>query len=352
MSDRTNRSEEPDRDDETMARLLRLAGPRSQIPEDVEARVYARVQNEWRASSEQPDSARVYAKVHRQWKKAKPRSWLRRLATPVALAAAVVLTIAVVVQPSPPVPASIPVGTVARVVGANGSNMLPTVGHTINAGERLSTGPGQQMSLVLDHAVSLRIDEQTILLADAKDEFRLIKGRVYADTGDLMYRDGGLVIATALGTVTDVGTQFSVDIESESIEVAVREGRVDVSRADTQYVAVAGERLTIHGQDGATTDPLVAHDAYWDWTTALAPEFAIEDKSLLDFLRWAARETGRELVFASNELRMSAMRTDLHGTVAGFGPIEAVESVLATTRFKYRIEADKIVIESNLTNTP
>ena len=65
----------------------------------------------------------------------------------------------------------------------------------------------------------------------------------------------------------------------------------------------------------------------------------------MDFLRWAARETGRELVFETNELRMSAMRTDLHGSVSDFDPLEAVESVLATTRFKYRIEADKIVIE-------
>ena len=42
---------------------------------------------------------------------------------------------------------------------------------------------------------------------------------------------------------------------------------------------------------------------------------------------------------------MSAMRTDLHGSVEDFEPLEAVESVLATTRFRYRLEADRIVIE-------
>ena len=41
---------------------------------------------------------------------------------------------------------------------------------------------------------------------------------------------------------------------------------------------------------------------------------------------------------------MSAMRTDLHGSVADFEPLEALESVLATTSFRYRIEADKIVV--------
>jgi hypothetical protein len=89
---------------------------------------------------------------------------------------------------------------------------------------------------------------------------------------------------------------------------------------------------------------IAPHDPYWDWTASLAPVFDIENKSLLDFLRWAARETGRELVFEDNELRMSAMRTDLHGSVEDFEPLEAVESVLATTNFRYRLEADRIVI--------
>jgi len=347
MSDRKNKDEDFDRDDEAMARLLRMAGTRSPIPDDVEARVYARVQSEWRASSEQPESARVYAKVHRQWKKEKPRSWPRRLAMPVALAATMLIAITVVLQPSPPVSADIHVGTVARVIGDSGGDVLPAVGDTVNAGERLSTGPGQRMSLVLDNAASLRIDEQTVLLVEAKDEFRLVQGRVYADTGDFMYRDHHLIINTSMGTVTDVGTQFAVALADDLIDVAVREGRVDVNRNTEQFVAVAGERLQVHRDDGATVDLLPAHDASWSWATSVAPGFDIENKSLLDFLRWAARETGRELVFDSNELRMSAMRTDLHGSVYDFDPLEAVESVLLTTNFKYRIEVDKIVIEAN-----
>jgi hypothetical protein len=108
---------------------------------------------------------------------------------------------------------------------------------------------------------------------------------------------------------------------------------------------VAGERLRL-GHDGqVTVDSIAPNDPYWNWTAALAPTFDIENKSLLDFLRWAARETGRELIFEDNELRMSAMRTDLHGSVADFAPLEALESVLATTNFHYRILADRIVIE-------
>lgn len=345
MNDETRQGENFDRDDETMARLLRLAGPRSPIPEDVESRVYDRVQSEWRASSELPEGTRVYSQVHRHWKKSKPRPAFRRWAMPLAVAATVVMAIAVIMQPPPRVPANVPVGTIARVVSEDSGGMLPEVGHLIYPGESLSTGPGQGMSLLLSNAESLRIDEQTTLVVHSKDEFRLIHGRVYADTGDFMYRDQGLVIETSMGSITDVGTQFSVGSADDSIVVAVREGRVDVNQGSEQLVAVAGERLQVHRKDGATVDTLAAHDPYWDWATSLAPAFDIENKSLLDFLRWAARETGRELVFETNELRMSAMRTDLHGSVSDFDPLEAVESVLATTRFKYRIEADKIVIE-------
>jgi len=52
-----------------------------------------------------------------------------------------------------------------------------------------------------------------------------------------------------------------------------------------------------------------------------------------------------ELVFESDELRMAAMRTDLHGSVASFSPRESVEAVLATTNLGYRIEPGRIVIE-------
>ncbi len=345
MNDETRQGKDFDRDDETMARLLRLAGPRSPIPEDIESRVYDRVQNEWRASSEQPESARVYDQVHRHWEKSKLRPGFQRWAIPLAVAAIAIMATAVVMQPPPSVPANVPVGTIARVVSEDSGGMLPEVDHLIYPGERLSTGSGQGLSLLLSSAKSLRIDEETTLMIHSKDEFQLIHGRVYADTGDFMYRDHGLVIETSIGSVTDVGTQFSVGATDDSIDVAVREGRVDVDHRSGPVVAVAGERLQLHRKDGATIDTLAAHDPYWDWATSLAPAFDIENKSLLDFLRWAARETGRELVFETNELRMSAMRTDLHGSVSDFGPLEAVESVLATTKFKYRIEADKIVIE-------
>ena len=345
MNENTSQGYSQDRDDETMQRLLRLAGPRAEIPGDVEARVYERVHREWQAASQSPDGSRVYRFVRREWEKDTMRRRYRRLAWPVALAASVVLAVTLVLQPPPSVPARVTIGTVARVVATAAPGTLPAAGEPVYAGDVLATGAGQKLSVVINDAVSLRLDQDTTLVAVARDEFRLESGRVYADTGDFMYRDQSLVVHTPMGTVTDVGTQFSVRLAEERLDVAVREGRVDVSRGADEFVAVAGERLLLHENDVADMDTVAPHDPYWDWTASLAPVFDIENKSLLDFLRWAARETGRELVFEDNELRMSAMRTDLHGSVEDFEPLEAVESVLATTRFRYRLEADRIVIE-------
>ena len=343
MNDKTNPGSAADRDDATMERLLRLAGPRTPVPGDIAARVYERVHREWQASSKPPDGARVYRHVRREWQKGAVRQRFRRWALPVALAASVVLAVTLFLQPPPSAPGRIAIGTVARVAGNAGA--LPAIGETVYAGDVLETGAAQKLSVVINNAESLRLDQNTMLAFVAKDEFRLESGRIYADTGNFMYRDGGLVIHTTMGTVTDVGTQFAVQVAAERLDVAVREGRVDVSHGANEFVAVAGERLQL----GSDVEPTVAsvepHDPFWDWTASLAPVFDIENKSLLDFLRWAARETGRELVFEDNELRMSAMRTDLHGSVADFEPLEALESVLATTNFRYRILADRIVIE-------
>lgn len=343
MNDKTSQGYRDDRDDETVERLLRLAGPREPIPEDVAARVYDRVHREWQASSRPPDSSRVYRRVRREWKRDATIRRVRRWAVPIALAASVVVAVTMLLQPPPSAPDRIALGTIARVVGAGATG--PAIGQPVYAGDVLETGTGEKLSILINDGESLRIDEETTLAFVARDEFRLDSGRMYADTGDFMYRDRGLIIHTAMGSVTDVGTQFSVQATAERLDVAVREGRVDVSHGASEFVAVAGERLSLDRSGEPEVGSVEPYDAFWNWTAALAPSFDIENKSLLDFLRWAARETGRELVFEDNELRMSAMRTDLHGSVEDFQPLEALESVLATTNFRYRIQADRIVIE-------
>ena len=341
MMDQEN-NEQQERDEEALARLMRIAGPRPDISPSVESRVYERVLREWQVSTAPADSKRVYANVQRSWRMAGVRRQLLRWALPLAVAASAVLVAVMMQQPvAPTVPA---IGTVARVVGlpaevgvANGDSVFP--------GATLTTGDGQGLSLLLVGSESVRLGSNSALRIDERARFTLLKGRVYADTGQFAYRNGGLQIDTGLGVVTDVGTQFAVEFDGDTLDVAVREGRVDVRQDAGAFVAIAGERLVVDEAGSAELTELTPHSIYWNWAAELAPTFDIENKSLMDFLDWASREAGMELVFASDELRMAAMRTELHGSVEDFGPIEALESVLATTAFKYRIEDGKVVIE-------
>ncbi|HNP37187.1 MAG TPA: FecR domain-containing protein, partial [Woeseiaceae bacterium] len=345
MNDQNEMSTDKERDDETMARLLRLAGNRAEIPADIEARVYDRVAEEWRKSTKEPDSSRVYTNVRREWQKTPHAARRSRWLAPMALAASVVLALAVVLRPDPtPTAQPLLAGSIVKVVGTAVSN-LPALGTEILVGERLATGPGEGISLRLASNESLRLGENTTVEFDSASQLELLGGRLYADTGDFVYRDKGLQIDTGLGVVRDIGTRFAVVYDKTGLGVAVRDGRVDVQNAGNVVVAVAGERVELTQDRAAVVTPIAANDAYWDWASALAPTFDIENRSLLDFLRYASRETGLELVFADEDLRVQAMRTDLHGSVSDFKPIEAIASVLATTSFRYEIRPDSIYIE-------
>ena len=186
--------------------------------------------------------------------------------------------------------------TVVRSVGG----AMP-VGEVLNVGDRIATGAAEGLALRLSNADSLRLDENTTVEIVSKNRFVLGNGRVYADTGEGIYRDTWLVIDTEMGVVTDVGTQFAVSIAPDALDVAVREGRVDVRHENRTIVTVAGERLALTQGEAPAISKLAPHDEWWNWTNALVPAFDLENQSLLDFLRWVSRETGRELVFEHEE---------------------------------------------------
>ena len=334
-------------DDASFASLMKLAGERPEIPLSVESRVYHHVHQEWQGATVEPNADKVYDKVQKSWRRNTLRGALLRWMVPAGVAAtAAIAAIAMVIVSQIEAPAPLRVAaTVSRVVGAGPISADYIQGAPVHAGKVISTGPDEGLSLLLVRSESLRIDENTQIRVDAADRFTLLAGRIYADTGQFVYRNGGLKIDTEFGLVTDVGTQFSVAATDQSLDVAVREGRVDVRNQSDTYAARMGQRLTLVQGESASVTDLDTHDDYWDWVVDLTPTFDMTNKSLLDFLKWAARETGRELQFESNESRMFAMRTDVHGSAEGLTPEEALEAVLATTTVRYRIEDDKIIID-------
>ena len=345
MANDNDKIEQTSDDEKSLASLIKLAGEQPEIPLGIESRVYNRVQQEWRNSSAQSSGDTSYDKVHKSWRRSARRSNRLRWLLPAAAAVVAVFAVLLTMRPEPTPP--LVVATVARVIDAGQVGARYTSGSDVYVGETISTAENEGLSLVLVRGESLRIDQGTELRVDGTDRFTLLSGRIYADTGLYVYRDGGLTVDTPYGAVTDVGTQFAVATNDTTLDVAVREGRVDIRTESESYAARMGERLLLATGQGAEITALDAHDEYWSWTADLAPVFDTSNRSLLDFLKWAARETGRELVFDSDTTRMFAMRTDVSGSIAGLTPDEALASILSTTSFRFKIETDKVFIERN-----
>ena len=329
-------------EEELTAELMRIAGPRADIPADVELRVYERVLDEWTDESQNTARTNVYKVVERSWKRGLTRRRLMQWAAPALVAASVAF---IAINFTETGPASAPaVGNIARLIGFESGSLL-AAGEALYSGATLSTGEGQGVSILLARNESLRLGENSRLRIEGKNQFTLLEGRVYADTGQFMYRDSGLTIVAGFATITDVGTQFSIVLDGGLLDVGVREGRVDIDSSVGAVKAIAGERVRVDKSGATLREGVLANAAYWQWATDLAPTYDIENKSLMDFLSWTARETGVQVVFEDDELRMAAMRTDLHGRISGRKPEEALVAVLATTSFRYRIESGTIYID-------
>jgi len=303
---------------DTLTALIKLAGPSAEIDSRVEDR--------------------VYTAVHREWSRNKPWSQPVRWALPFALAASILIAFSL--RESDTVPQPQTVGSVTVAMGETGLK----VGDHVNTGDVLDTSNGHGVSLALNDDISLRVDAETLIKVDSANEFTLMAGRIYIDTGDRIYSDRHVTVHTASGVATDVGTQFSVRFENADMSVAVREGQVDLNEGDQIHTAQRGDKITVRPGKAAQYDVVPVTGEQWGWALALAPTFDIENRSLLDFLRWVARETGLELSIESDEMRMETMRPKLHGSVDGMSPLEALEAVLATTDFEYSIDGDTIKV--------
>ena len=315
------------RRDDTVAKLMNLAGPRADIPADLEERVHENVRQEWSRSTNRN----------------KAMLW----AIPTALAATLLIAFAINTRAPESLQQSL--GSIAHV--ANASNLFKSdfiVGDDVYAGDLVETDADRGISISLVGDISLRIAAGTSIRFDQADEFTLVRGKVYADSGDRIYRDRHITVHTANGSATDIGTQFSVVYDDHRMSVAVREGRVDVASDNSSYTAQAGDRMTVQPGADVEFDQVTPYDASWHWATSLAPSFDIENRTLMEFLKWASRETGKTLVFSSDDVRMAAMRTEIFGSILNFTPSEAIDSVLSTTQFRYRADEQSITITNSV----
>ena len=295
-----------------LGELIRRAGPPEAVPELVARRVRRNVEQAW-----------LEAQRRRR------RPWIAAAAAVLAVVAATL-----VVLPGRLAGPAAAFGTVARVVGGaaiDGGAALSS-GDAVQVGDRIVTGADDALSVAVAGSASLRVAANTSLVVEAPRRLRLARGAVYIDSGSGATVGDAFEIQTPFGRFTDVGTQFLVRLDEAHAEVLVREGLVDVAASDGAGLATlaAGRAARVDDAGQIAERGLAADDRAWDWAEALATPFAIEGASLYDFLAWAARETGRELSFASDAARRRARSIRLSGDIGNWQPEEAIAPVVAT----------------------
>ena len=319
MNDQEPHDDRPGEDADLVA-LLRSVGPRPTPPADFAAEVRAAVAAEWRATV-----------AARQPKRRFTQPWL-------AIAASVaVVAVAVGIALPRWKAAGGPVAVVTRVMGAaevrhsiDDTWQPLTATSTVAVSDEIRTSGSGRVALRRPDGLEVRLDTDTQLAFAGDERARLASGGVYVDAGTPGSGSGAFVVGTPYGDVRHVGTQYVASVHDGALQVAVREGSIAIDRGQVPVVARAGEALAVREDGSVVRSQVDSHGQAWHWAAAIAPEFAIEGRSLDEFLAWAGRETGRKIVYTSADAAREAEQTMLKGSTTGLAPEAAVAAVFAS----------------------
>ena len=321
---------------DSIGRLLRLAGPRPTAPQERERRVRDEVHAHW--------VEMLRARRRRRW-----------LVRGSGLLAASLLVVAGLALKQEVVPVAPPFeGTVAIVEAVNGpvyveradgserSEVRP--GDPLEAGDSVDTGILGRVALRLTSGSALRLDHRTRLEGLTDVAVALHSGALYFDSGGESRPP--VEVHTPLGVVQDIGTQYELRLIDEEARVRVREGSVHLDQEGRIFDAGRGIELVVDSTGRMTRRSVPIFGPDWDWVLAVAPAFELEGRSLDSFLSWVTRETGWSPAFSDPETATSAADVVLHGSITGMRPDQALDAVLPTCGLAHRLEGGILRIEA------
>jgi hypothetical protein len=278
----------------------------------------------------------------------------RRWRTAVILAASIaVLALGSVIalrSPDLPAPGAEQIARIAHVMGAvrvrtdpardwteihEGTGSLPT-------STTIRTDAASKLALQIGE-VSVRIASNAELVLDSRSQLRLVRGKIYVDTGKDS-APGRMSVITPAGAVSDVGTQFEVQYDPAGYHVRIREGEVLLRHDERRQRGYAGEQLSIDASGAIRRTPIAADDPAWHWVQALASAPDVDNQPLALLVAWVARETGVKVRYATPAVERRAMTTILHGSIRNLEPLEALAVMLATTDLQHEVLADGTIM--------
>ncbi len=286
--------------------LLRGISPRPEPPDDVRARVFTAVEQEWQS---------------RKSKRFRPL---------LAAAASVVLAVLIGVS-------YLNVDDSFAVELADTESLWVADQRHQAGGLQLNLVPGTPMladeasRLVTQGGADLRLRAGTELQWLAPDAIRLTKGSIYIATeGSNRFQ-----ISTPMGVVKDIGTRFMVTLTDGELEVAMRDGITEIATDRGTYVAKAdmlsGDVVRVV-KNRITVRPEPTSDDRWQWIHEVHPGYS--ETGVADLLKAISADLGLSLAFSSPAVEASVMSAQLSGDLSGLTPEEALGVVLGTSSLK------------------
>jgi ferric-dicitrate binding protein FerR (iron transport regulator) len=217
-------------------------------------------------------------------------------------------------------------------------------GSSLRVGQRLEVRGDTVVNL--EAGGNLRIARASAIEIRSADVVSLTRGELYVDIPPASRTASSFRVLTRAGEFRHIGTQFAVLISADQTTLRVREGHVVWTHAAGESTVAAGTEVTFDRDGNATRRPIPTAGRDWSWTEAMAPAVVIENRPVLEFLEWFARETGRTLAM-DEPARRQAQSILMHGSVEGLTVTEALSVVMATTlSLKYELHEGVIRVSS------
>jgi ferric-dicitrate binding protein FerR (iron transport regulator) len=295
----------------------------------------------------------AFEALHAQWRSRLAWHRRRRLTALAAVSAAAAATFAIVYTSlQSPVPsAPVVLATVELIDGdditwRDDRSQAQPLGslRALSEGQRLATGSESRVALRWHDGGSLRLDENSRLEFVSATAVRLTAGNVYFDSAVAVGNAAPeLAVQTPAGEVVHIGTQFMVSVGSDQVVLSVREGQVKVTGDGFELVIAANQELDLRADGLREVTPVDGFGERWAWAADVAPQIALDGRTTFDVVAWAARETGRRVVYATPTAQARARNDVLRG-VDRRSPSGILTLLPHLTGLAYQIRDDTIVV--------
>jgi len=327
-----NPNDKDKKDEEVLKALFKHASSRKRAPRAVENEIREALHNEWTQRTRQ---RRV-----------------RRRMTGWAIAASVILGLFISTGLLWRATTDLQQPILATVEKMNGDVYVSNEGEQpvrllpstdLEAGNMLSTNKGSHMALTWVNGESIRVNENSSVAFISSSEIELLAGHVYVDSAGARIKGKAFSIRTPSGPVSHVGTQYITSITSDGITLSVREGEVSVGSGTDRTIARQGQKLSVSGNGRQSVTSIPVYGDNWQWVEQLAPDFNMDDRTMQEFLEWVGYETGLKIKYDSDETKVVAAQTRMHGMV-NLEPLRAMELILQTSDLTHALQDGTILV--------